>query len=236
MCFVLRRGEETAQAVTRSRPYLKIECPVDCRYRIAACWISWTNLCVFQNESSTQPKRDKSNPDSRANRLPGLVPKPIPIKFYHPKATMAIAATATATHPPLGPAFTTTPAAQPPPGQPDIAYHPDWDKYQARVARRTQTEDLPKNLPEGFPNELKGDLVWEGETLAQDYTWTYVFSAEQLEEIDNALAHFKCTYLVAPNSLVVIMFSTWLMTGPNSSRTGLRLHNTGDFPSSNATC
>ncbi|KAH3964411.1 hypothetical protein HBH98_117340 [Parastagonospora nodorum] len=104
---------------------------------------------------------------------------------------MAAAAITTATHPPLGPVFSTTPAAQPPPGQPDISYHPDWNKYQARVARRTQTEELPKNLPEGFPKELKGDLVWEGETLAQNYTWTYVFSADQLADIDNALAHFK---------------------------------------------
>jgi hypothetical protein len=110
---------------------------------------------------------------------------------------MAAAAITTATHPPLGPVFITTPAAQPPPGQPDISYHPDWNKYQARVARRTQTEELPKNLPEGFPKELKGDLVWEGETLAQNYTWTYVFSADQMADIDNALAHFRCKYLVA---------------------------------------
>lgn len=113
---------------------------------------------------------------------------------------MATAATASVTYQPLGPVFSTTPAAQPPPGQPDITYHPDWNKYQARVARRTQTEDLPKKLPEGFPKELKGDLVWEGGTLAQNYTWTYVFSAAQLAEIDDALAHFNCAYLVASNS------------------------------------
>lgn len=111
---------------------------------------------------------------------------------------MATAATATATHPPLGLVFSTTPAAQPPPGQPDISYHPDWNKYQARVARRTQTEDLPKTLPEGFPEELKGDLVWEGESLAQKYDWTYVFSADQLKEIDNAVTLFKCKFPIAP--------------------------------------
>jgi hypothetical protein len=112
---------------------------------------------------------------------------------------MASAATATAVPPPLGPVFSTTPAAQPPPGQPDIAYHPDWNKYQARVARRTETEDLQKILPEGFPKELQGDLVWEGETLAQKYEWTYVLSANQLAEIDNALAHFKCKLPVVPS-------------------------------------
>uniref|UniRef100_A0A8H7TU94 TauD/TfdA-like domain-containing protein n=1 Tax=Bionectria ochroleuca TaxID=29856 RepID=A0A8H7TU94_BIOOC len=79
---------------------------------------------------------------------------------------MAAATVAVPAPLPLGKVFSTTPAAQPPPGQPDIAYHPDWDKYQARAARRTQTEDLPKTLPEGFPKELKA-------------------------EIDSALAHFK---------------------------------------------
>jgi hypothetical protein len=110
---------------------------------------------------------------------------------------MATAVTAIATPPPLGLSFSTTPAAQPPPGQPDISYHPDWNKYQARVTRRTQTEDLPKSLPEGFPKELKGDLIWEGESLAQSYDWTYVLSTDQLAEIDNAVTHFKCKCFVA---------------------------------------
>jgi hypothetical protein len=110
---------------------------------------------------------------------------------------MATAATATAIPPPLGLSSSTTPAAQPPPGQPDISYHPDWNKYQTRVARRTQTDNLTKTLPEGFPKELKGDLVWEGESLAQKYDWTYVFSTDQLAEIDNAVTHFKCKFPVA---------------------------------------
>ncbi|KAF4119674.1 Taurine catabolism dioxygenase TauD, TfdA family [Geosmithia morbida] len=101
---------------------------------------------------------------------------------------MASVTTATPVPPPV---YSPTPAAQPPPGQPDISYHPDWDKYQARVARRLQTEDLPKHLPAGFPKELKGDLVWDGDTLAQKYDWTYVLSETQLDEIDSALAHFK---------------------------------------------
>ncbi|EKJ72856.1 hypothetical protein FPSE_06902 [Fusarium pseudograminearum CS3096] len=104
---------------------------------------------------------------------------------------MATAAILTPVAPPSAPTFGTTPAAQPPPGQPDISYHPNWETYQARVARRTQTENLSKEIPEGFPKELKGDLVWEGETVAKEYKWTYTFTAEQLEDIDNALAHFK---------------------------------------------
>ena len=117
-------------------------------------------------------------------------------------ASRATAATASAVPPPSGPppgpAFVATPAARPPPGQPDIAYAPDWEKYQARAARRAKLEGLPKTLPDGFPSELKGSLVWEGETLAKDYDWTYVLSAEQLREIDDALAHFRCMYTSRP--------------------------------------
>ncbi|KAI1738278.1 TfdA family taurine catabolism dioxygenase TauD [Xylaria scruposa] len=78
-----------------------------------------------------------------------------------------------------------------PPGQPDISYHPDYEKYQARVARRLQEGNLPKSLPEGFPEKLTGDLVWDGQTVADTYNWTYVLSPEHLAEIDRAVAHFK---------------------------------------------
>ncbi|KAI0976089.1 TfdA family taurine catabolism dioxygenase TauD [Xylaria arbuscula] len=77
------------------------------------------------------------------------------------------------------------------PVQPDIAYHPDPQKYQARVARRLQEGNLPKSIPEGFPEKLSGNLVWEGETVANSYNWTFVFSPEHLAEIDQAVAHFK---------------------------------------------
>ncbi|KAI0477037.1 TfdA family taurine catabolism dioxygenase TauD [Xylaria cf. heliscus] len=78
-----------------------------------------------------------------------------------------------------------------PPGQPDISYHPDHGKWQARAARRLQEGNLPKSVPEGFPEKLTGDLVWEGQTVANTYNWTFVFSPEHLAEIDQAVAHFK---------------------------------------------
>ncbi|KAI1659459.1 Clavaminate synthase-like protein [Daldinia decipiens] len=84
-----------------------------------------------------------------------------------------------------------TPKAPAPPGQPDISYAPDYDKWQARAARRLKEGNLPTTLPEGFPVQLKGDLVWEGETVADTYDWTYVLSDEQLDEIDRAVDHFK---------------------------------------------
>lgn len=88
-----------------------------------------------------------------------------------------------------------TPAPPRTPGQPDISYAPDVAKYQERTARRLRDEVLSKELPDGFPAELKGDLVWEGETLAKTYDWTYVLSPEQLAEIAAAVKHFKCRSL-----------------------------------------
>ncbi|RYP61397.1 hypothetical protein DL769_007720 [Monosporascus sp. CRB-8-3] len=84
-----------------------------------------------------------------------------------------------------------TPAAVPPPGQPDISYAPDFAKYQARVSRRLKAGNLPQDLPLGFPNELKGDLVWDGKTLAETHNWTYSLVPDQLAEVDRAVAHFK---------------------------------------------
>lgn len=85
-----------------------------------------------------------------------------------------------------------TPAAQAPPGQPDISYAPDYAKYQARAARRIEVERLPTTVPEGFPEHLEGDLVWEGDKLAETYDWTYVLTQDQLSEIDEAVRYFKC--------------------------------------------
>lgn len=82
-----------------------------------------------------------------------------------------------------------TPVAEAPPGQPDIHYAPDYAKYQARATRRVTTETLPKSVPKGFPEQLQGDMVWEGETLT--YDWAYVLSEGQLAEIDEAVKHFK---------------------------------------------
>lgn len=107
-----------------------------------------------------------------------------------------------------------TPKAVAPPGQPDISYAPDYDKYQARAARRLQSGNLPTTLPEGFPEQLNGDLVWEGNTLAETYDWTYVLSKDQLAEIDRAVGHFKCQFeflgsFRCGSKSLIYCFSTW---------------------------
>lgn len=85
-----------------------------------------------------------------------------------------------------------TPAAQQPPGQPEINYAPDYDNWRARVTRRLAEGNLPSKVPEGFPTQLTGPTVWEGATLANTYDWTYVLNVEQLAEVDRAVAHFQC--------------------------------------------
>ncbi len=79
-----------------------------------------------------------------------------------------------------------------PPGQPDIDYAPDHDKYLARIKRRVETETLDKTLPPGFPQQLDSNLVWDGNTLAEIYDWNYRLTEADLAEIEAALGHFKC--------------------------------------------
>lgn len=78
-----------------------------------------------------------------------------------------------------------------PVGQPDIAYTPNWDTYQARVKRHVDSGELAKALPKGFPTELKSDLVWDGATVSDKYQWWYRLTNEDIAEINTALQHFK---------------------------------------------
>ncbi|OKO93357.1 hypothetical protein PENSUB_12420 [Penicillium subrubescens] len=77
------------------------------------------------------------------------------------------------------------------PVQPDIQYHPDYVKYQARSRQRKETESLQTSLPAGFPQKLTSPLVWEGKDIEQRSDWIYQLSDEQLDEIDAGLKSFK---------------------------------------------
>ena len=79
--------------------------------------------------------------------------------------------------------------------QPDIEYHPDEVKWKARTARRlAEDPSLPDTpLPKGFPRVLTSPLVWEGKDWTDESQWVYNISAEQLDEIENALKHFRGT-------------------------------------------
>ncbi|KAF2011643.1 Clavaminate synthase-like protein [Aaosphaeria arxii CBS 175.79] len=91
-------------------------------------------------------------------------------------------------------------AVSTPPRQPDIAYAPNYDKYLARVQRRLANETISKSLPDGFPKELKSDLVWTNENISQRFDWNFQLTAADIEELENALQHFK--QLNKPNGFI----------------------------------
>lgn len=78
-----------------------------------------------------------------------------------------------------------------PPGQPDIAYTPNWDTYQERIKRRQETEKINGTLPDGFPQRLESSLAWTGATVTDQYDWSYELNQSELEEIQEALDYFK---------------------------------------------
>lgn len=78
--------------------------------------------------------------------------------------------------------------------QADIDYMPDHDNHLARSKRRQETEELAMHLPEGFPAQLSGDLVWDARTIADRYDWNYQLSIEDISEIDAALRYFQCMW------------------------------------------
>jgi hypothetical protein len=77
------------------------------------------------------------------------------------------------------------------PSQPDIQYHPDWAKYQARSRQRKKIETLQTSLPAEFPQHLVSPLVWDGKDIEKRDDWIYQLSDAQLDEIDAALMSFK---------------------------------------------
>jgi hypothetical protein len=89
-----------------------------------------------------------------------------------------------------------------PAGQPDIAYAPDYTKYLRRGKERLAKEKLQKTLPDGFPDKLHSDLVWEGESVGRNFKWTYELNADEIEEIEKALEYFRCMLMNADSLLI----------------------------------
>ena len=75
--------------------------------------------------------------------------------------------------------------------QPDISYHPDFEKYQLRSERLKAVRAPNSDLPAGFPEQLTGPLVWEEKDFLDKREWTFSLNESHLEEIQNALQHFK---------------------------------------------
>lgn len=77
--------------------------------------------------------------------------------------------------------------------QPDIAYHPDLDKYRNRTALRLRLNSALPNtpLPAGWPSRLDGPIIWEGKDWTNESQWVYTLTIEELKEIDQAIDEFK---------------------------------------------
>ncbi|KAE9963103.1 hypothetical protein BLS_009689 [Venturia inaequalis] len=87
---------------------------------------------------------------------------------------------------------TTTTTLSHPAIQPDIAYAPDFAKYQARTKKRLASENLhEQTLPAGFPTKLEGDFVWDGDSIQGTYEWVHELTDTEIAEIEDALQHFK---------------------------------------------
>lgn len=72
----------------------------------------------------------------------------------------------------------------------DIDWEPNYEKYQKRVAARASLSGLPTRVPEGWPETLRSPLAWTSDTHSEaDYV--YQLTADQKEEILNAVKHFK---------------------------------------------
>lgn len=76
--------------------------------------------------------------------------------------------------------------------QPEISYHPDLANFHSRSERLKQQRSPNQTLPDGFPQELTSPLVWEGKDFTNEKEWTFSLTETQLQEINNALIHFKC--------------------------------------------
>ncbi|KAI8344315.1 hypothetical protein BC941DRAFT_458381 [Chlamydoabsidia padenii] len=76
--------------------------------------------------------------------------------------------------------------------QPNITYLPDRKNWQERTARRLAEEDLTKELPEGFPDQLEGPKIWKGEDYeGQEEKWVYQLNSQEIEEVHQAVLDFE---------------------------------------------
>lgn len=77
-------------------------------------------------------------------------------------------------------------------GQPDINYYPDIVTYQKRTERRLQSEDLERVLQLRLPQKIDCAAAWDRSVEGRPESWLYYLDADDVEEIDQALARFQC--------------------------------------------
>jgi hypothetical protein len=82
-----------------------------------------------------------------------------------------------------------------------IGWQPDYETYLAREAARHRVGEFSTTLPDGFPQEIRGDLVWSGTRNIDEAQYTFHLQDFQKTEIYDALQHFKGRILNVANAL-----------------------------------
>jgi hypothetical protein len=73
----------------------------------------------------------------------------------------------------------------------NIGWQPEYETYLAREAARLRVGGFPTSLPDGFPREMRGDLVWSGTRNIEEAQYTFYLQDFQKTEVYEALNHFK---------------------------------------------
>jgi hypothetical protein len=75
--------------------------------------------------------------------------------------------------------------------RPDIEWYPKYETYLARSARLAKTADeRPTTLPEQFPAVIDSPRVWTGADFADPNKYLLHLTAEDVDEIKEALVQF----------------------------------------------
>jgi len=74
---------------------------------------------------------------------------------------------------------------------PDISWVPDAALFEKRSAARAYMRELQPELPPGWPNELRGPLVWSGEDWKSEKQFVYMLSEAERLDLRSALVQFK---------------------------------------------
>lgn len=75
---------------------------------------------------------------------------------------------------------------------PDIDWVPSFKNYMARVDRLSKSQHArTTTLPPGFPKKIKAHRAWVGHDFAEEKSYIYVLSETEVNEIEEALGHFK---------------------------------------------
>lgn len=72
-----------------------------------------------------------------------------------------------------------------------IGWQPNYETYLAREASRLRVGGLPTFLPDGYPREMRGDLVWSGTHDIEEVQYTLYLQGFQKAEVERALKYFK---------------------------------------------